>query len=257
MTIAELMKRRLVKWEVLQDCFGTTLSSLPEMKMHGSKLLWVESSRCCHFMSFLLLLRMDAPHCDVMVHCLIARLLMLETFNPVSWSKWGCRSQIRGISSWMLIWPEVLRQLRTWNALPEKAQVILKPIQSFVGNNENRDLGWSLMQPDARGFRQSTGCSPSTKHRVPTKGWSSGRVAKDSYRSSQNTRIQTRPWREAGVQLFAKSDVAEAGGHQEAEEWEVSRHRQESAWHELLGQFLITSLKNGCLHFWSCHIETW
>ena len=28
-----------------------------------------------------LLLRMDVPHCDVMVHCLIARLLMLENFN--------------------------------------------------------------------------------------------------------------------------------------------------------------------------------
>ena len=24
---------------------------------------------------------MDAPHCDIMVHCLIARLLMLENFN--------------------------------------------------------------------------------------------------------------------------------------------------------------------------------
>ena len=36
---------------------------------------------CCILIAFLL--RMDAPHCDVMVHCLIARLLMLENFNQV------------------------------------------------------------------------------------------------------------------------------------------------------------------------------
>ena len=36
----------------------------------------------CHiWIAFLL--RMDAPHCDIMVHCLIARLLMLENFNQV------------------------------------------------------------------------------------------------------------------------------------------------------------------------------
>lgn len=79
-TLAELMKRRLVPWDTLKECFSASLSGLPELKM-------------------------DAPHCDVMVHCLVARLLMLENFN----------------------------------------QVVLKPIQTFVSHNENRDLGWSLL----------------------------------------------------------------------------------------------------------------
>ena len=29
--------------------------------------------------------RLDEPQCDVMVHCLVARLLMLDSFKEVSW----------------------------------------------------------------------------------------------------------------------------------------------------------------------------
>lgn len=79
-SLAELMKRRLVPWDVLKECFTVSLGTLPELKL-------------------------DEPQCDVMVHCLVARLLMLDSFK----------------------------------------EAMLKPIQNFVSQNENRDLGWSLL----------------------------------------------------------------------------------------------------------------
>eukprot|EP00434_Breviolum_minutum_P045875 symbB.v1.2.041228.t1/scaffold7949.1/size8494/2 len=80
LTLAEIMNRKLAPWPTLQQCFAPFLGRLSDMMM-------------------------DDPHCVNTVHCLMARLLMLESFNSV----------------------------------------MLKPFQHFVSNSDNCELGWSLM----------------------------------------------------------------------------------------------------------------
>ncbi|CAE7433958.1 unnamed protein product [Symbiodinium microadriaticum] len=61
--MVELVRRRLIPWDMLKDSLTNSLASLPDMKM-------------------------DTPTADVFVHSLFARLLMLgDGFNVVPWEQ--------------------------------------------------------------------------------------------------------------------------------------------------------------------------